>query len=76
VAAEQDEGTRDGAHLLVLVAGGVRVAMSQYFPGFTTDSFTFLLSFGTAVMVGFLAAVFPITRAIRMKIVDALRVVD
>ncbi len=65
-----------GVGLLVLVAGAVKAALSQFFPGFTPDGFTFVFSFGVAVVVGFLAAVFPITRAIRMKIVDALRVVD
>lgn len=65
-----------GMGLLYLIAGGVKVAMSQYFPGFAPSVFTYLFSFGTAVIVGFLASIFPITRAVRLKIVDALRVVE
>ncbi len=65
-----------GIGLLILVAGAMKVALSQFFPGFAPDSYTFIFSFGTAIAVGFLAAVFPITRALRIKIVDALRIVD
>ncbi|MDH3890528.1 MAG: ABC transporter permease [candidate division Zixibacteria bacterium] len=65
-----------GMGLLVLVANGVSVALSQFFPGFQPDSLTFMFSFGTAVIVGLLAALFPISRALRIKIVDGLRVVD
>jgi len=65
-----------GIGLLILVANGVSVALSQYFPGFRPDNLTFLLSFGTSVAVGILAAVIPISRALSIKIVDGLRVVD
>ncbi len=65
-----------GIGLLMLVSNAVGVALSQYFPGFETDGLTYLLSFGTAIMVGFLAAIFPTSRALRIKIVDALRVVN
>ncbi len=65
-----------GMGLLVLVAGGVGMALSQFFPGFQPDGLTFMYSFGAAVIVGLLAAVFPISRALRVKIVDGLRVVD
>jgi putative ABC transport system permease protein len=65
-----------GIGLLILVANGVRAALSQFFPGFAPDNITFLLSFGVAVLVGILAAIFPINRALRIKIVDGLRVVD
>jgi len=65
-----------GIGLLILVASLVKVALSMYFPGFAPNSYTFIFSFGAAVIVGFLSAVFPIARAVRMKIVEALRVVD
>lgn len=65
-----------GIGLLILVAGAVGVALSQFFPGFQPDNATFAWSFGTAVMVGLLAAIFPINRALRIRIVDGLRVID
>jgi putative ABC transport system permease protein len=65
-----------GIGLLILVASAVGVALSQFFPGFQPDSLTFTSSFGIAVIVGILAAIFPINRALRIKIVDGLRVVD
>lgn len=65
-----------GIGLLIVVASGVGVALSQFFPGFKPDDVTILLSFGTAVAVGLLAAAFPIHRALNIKIVDGLRVID
>jgi len=65
-----------GIGLLTLVAGVASEALSQFFPGFQPDRMTYLYSFGAAVIVGVLAAVFPVSRALRIKIVDGLRVVD
>ena len=65
-----------GLGLLVLVAGVAGAMLSQFFPGFQVDGLTFVFSFGTAVIVGLVAAIFPISRALRIKIVDGLRVVD
>ncbi len=65
-----------GIALLTVVGNGVSVAMSQFFPGFSTDGMTYAYSFGVALLIGVLAAIFPINRALRIKIVDALRVVD
>ncbi|MFH1699451.1 MAG: FtsX-like permease family protein [Candidatus Zixiibacteriota bacterium] len=65
-----------GIILLNAVANGVAVALSQFFPGFQTDLLTYTLSFGIAILVGFVASIFPINRALRANIVDALRIVD
>jgi putative ABC transport system permease protein len=65
-----------GIVLLGMVSNAVGVALSQYFPGFTASAMTYALSFLSAVIVGILAAVFPIHYSLRIKIVDGLRVVD
>jgi len=65
-----------GMVLLLLVSKVVGVALSIYFPGFTADALTYTLCIVSALIVGFISAVFPIQRALRIKIVDGLRVVD
>ena len=53
-----------------------RLALSQFFPGFHADTMTYALALIVAMLVGIVAAVFPIQRALRIRIVDGLRVVD
>lgn len=65
-----------GISLLVVVSKVIGVALSIYFPGFTADALTYILCFVSALLVGLISAVFPIQRALRIKIVDGLRVVD
>jgi putative ABC transport system permease protein len=65
-----------GMGLLWMIGNGVGVALSQWFPGFAPDVDTYILSFGTAILVGLLASIYPIIRAVSIKIVDGLRVVD
>ncbi len=65
-----------GMALLNVVSNIARVALSQYFPMFSSSALTYLLCLLAALVVGFIAAVFPINRALRMSIVDGLRVVD
>ena len=65
-----------GMALLLAVSNVVGTALSIYFPGFTADAFTYLLCLVSALIVGVISAVFPINRALRIKIVDGLRVVD
>ncbi|MFH2035591.1 MAG: FtsX-like permease family protein [Candidatus Zixiibacteriota bacterium] len=65
-----------GWGLLNVVAKGVGVALSQFFPGFAVNPETYILSMIAAIAVGVIASIFPINRALRIKIVDALRVVD
>lgn len=65
-----------GMVLLGVVTKIVGVALSQYFPGFTPTTFNMALCLIAALVVGVLSAVFPIQRALRIRIVDGLRVVD
>jgi putative ABC transport system permease protein len=65
-----------GIGLLAVVGNLVGVALSQFFPGFAPDAVAYLLCIGTALLVGLGASIFPIQRALRIKIVDGLRVVD
>ena len=65
-----------GMFLLEFVARGAAKLLSAYFPGFEVEPVTFGLCMITAILVGFTASVFPIQRALKMSIVDGLRVVD
>lgn len=65
-----------GMIFLGMVGRGAGVALSQIFPGFTVQLMTYLGSLLTAVIIGFAASIFPIARALRINIVDGLRVVD
>jgi len=65
-----------GIALLKIVSGVVAVAIAQFFPIFKADLITYIACMLTAIIVGFGAAVFPIQRAIRIKIVDGLRVIE
>jgi len=69
-------GAALGIILLILVGKVAGAALSVYFPGFSTDALTFALSVAAALAVGVVSAIFPIYRALRIKIVDGLRVVD
>lgn len=65
-----------GMVMLAVVSSVVAVALSIYFPGFQADTFTYLLCIIGAFIVGIIASFFPIQRALRIKIIDGLRVVD
>jgi putative ABC transport system permease protein len=65
-----------GMVLLYFVGSGVGVALSQFFPGFEVTAMTYLSSSIAAVVIGAAASFFPIYRALRINIVDGLRVVD
>ena len=65
-----------GVGFLYLVGNGVGVALSQFFPGFEVTVLTYLIAVMVAVLIGLAASIFPITRALRVNIVDGLRVVD
>jgi putative ABC transport system permease protein len=65
-----------GMGLLGAVVGVVKVAISDYIPGFEATPFNYMLCIITALVVGVLSALFPIQRALRIRIVDGLRVVD
>ena len=65
-----------GMGLLYLVAGGVQVALSSFFPGFAVNPATYVMAVIIALVIGAAASIFPIFRALRVNIVDGLRVVD
>lgn len=65
-----------GMGLMAASARMAAVALSQFFPGFGVDPVTYVLSMAAAVLVGLAAALFPIQRAVRISIVEGLRVVD
>jgi putative ABC transport system permease protein len=65
-----------GLLLLVGVTNIVKAGVSQWFPVFGITTTTFILVLSVAVLIGLLASIFPTQRAVRMKIVDGLRVVD
>jgi putative ABC transport system permease protein len=65
-----------GLLLLVGVTNIVKAGVSQWFPIFTVTTVTFVLVTSVAILIGLLASIFPAQRAVRMKIVDGLRVVD
>lgn len=65
-----------GLGLLEAVATIAKVGLRNFFPGFSVEPLTFGICLLTAAIVGVVAAIFPIQRALRMKIVDGLRVVD
>ncbi len=65
-----------GLLLLAGVTNIVKSAVAMWFPVFNVTLATFVLVVTVAIVVGLLAAIFPAQRAVRMKIVDGLRVVD
>ncbi|MCK4857207.1 MAG: ABC transporter permease [candidate division Zixibacteria bacterium] len=65
-----------GIGLLALVARLVAAALSNYLYGFAVPQSTYFHALAVAFVVGLAAAIFPIQRAIRIRIVEGLRVVD
>jgi putative ABC transport system permease protein len=65
-----------GMGLLYLVANAVGVVISSFFPGFAVFPATYVMAMIIALAIGAAASIFPIFRALRVNIVDGLRVVD
>jgi putative ABC transport system permease protein len=65
-----------GICLLAVTSRVVEAALVQFFPSFAPSIITYIASLGVAMVVGVAAAIFPVQRAIRIRIVDGLRVVD
>jgi putative ABC transport system permease protein len=65
-----------GIGLLAVVSRLVGQALSIYFPGYQVGVETYFMAVAAAFVVGCLAAIFPIQRALSIKIIDGLRVVD
>ncbi|MCI0531773.1 MAG: ABC transporter permease [candidate division Zixibacteria bacterium] len=65
-----------GVLLLVLVSKPVALAISVFFPIFEVESLTLILAVLASIFVGIAAAIFPVSRAVRIPIVEGLRVVE
>jgi len=65
-----------GLVLLFLVSKPMSIAISNFFPVFKLQSITIILAIAASFLVGIASAVFPVVRAVRMRIVDGLRVVE
>jgi putative ABC transport system permease protein len=65
-----------GLVLLFLVSKPISIAISNFFPVFKLQSITIILAIAASFLVGIASAVFPVVRAVRMRIVDGLRVVE
>jgi putative ABC transport system permease protein len=78
-----------GESLLISLAGGlvgmaavfpaarlVGKSLEMYFPIFAVTPQTLLLALGASVVVGFVAALIPVYRAVRIRIADGLRGID
>jgi putative ABC transport system permease protein len=62
-----------GLILMFPVIGGVAAGLRQWFPAFPIDPLIYPQAAAAAIVVGLLAAIFPVYRAIRVSIVDGLR---
>jgi putative ABC transport system permease protein len=65
-----------GLLLLFPTVRGVAAALRAWFPAFPVDPWTFGQALAVALLVGLLAAIFPVWRAIAMPIATGLRRVD
>lgn len=62
-----------GLLLSLPVIHGVAEQLSNFFPIFTLTTATLTMSFSFAILVGIIASIFPIYRALNTRIVDGLR---
>jgi putative ABC transport system permease protein len=65
-----------GLGLTFPMAIGFAQAFPTFFPVFNVETVTIILAVVVALFAGVAAALFPATRAVRMKIVDGLRSID
>ncbi|MFA7228967.1 MAG: FtsX-like permease family protein [Melioribacteraceae bacterium] len=69
-------GAGIGISLLYPIVAGFEQAIPKgFFPFFFIEPITVVLAAGSAILIGFLAAVFPIHKALNTKIVDGFRFV-
>lgn len=67
-------GAALGVPILIMMVSVFEQAMPKgFFPVFYVAPATYALAIGAALMVGVIAAIFPIHRALRTRIVDGLR---
>ncbi|OGC77172.1 MAG: ABC transporter ATP-binding protein [candidate division Zixibacteria bacterium RBG_16_50_21] len=69
-------GAVSGLIFLYLVSKPIAIAVATFFPVFKPQPVTLILAICAAAVVGVAAAIFPVTRAVRMKIIEGLRVVE
>jgi putative ABC transport system permease protein len=62
-----------GLILAWLLAGGVGVAIKDYFPAFHIGAATFIVGIALMLAFGLITGAWPALTAMRLKIVDALR---
>jgi putative ABC transport system permease protein len=62
-----------GIALTFPIAGGIADALSSFFPVFSIGTDTMLLAMSFALLVGVVAAIVPVRRAMRTSIVEGLR---
>jgi ABC-type antimicrobial peptide transport system permease subunit len=54
----------------------LKAGLSAWFPIFAIQTLTFILVITIALAIGAISAIFPVQKAMRMRIVDGLRTVD
>ncbi|HTY57912.1 MAG TPA: FtsX-like permease family protein [Bacteroidota bacterium] len=69
-------GCAIGLALTFPMAMGFGKAFPTFFPVFNVETVTIILAVSVALLAGVAAALFPSTRAVRMRIVDGLRSID
>jgi putative ABC transport system permease protein len=62
-----------GMALTFPIVAGMSEQLSSFFPVFVVSPETLILAFGFAILVGLVASVFPIYRALTTSIVQGLR---
>jgi putative ABC transport system permease protein len=58
-----------------IITGFEEVIPKGFFPVFRLEDITIILAISAAILIGVAAAVFPIARALKTKIVDGFRFV-
>jgi putative ABC transport system permease protein len=69
-------GGTAGVGLLYLMANLVETAMANYMPIFAVPPLAVVMAAAIAIVVGLVAGIAPTVRAVRIRIVDGLRVVE
>ena len=62
--------------LLAAIVNVLKAGLSAWFPVFKIQPLTWILVVTLAIAIGLVSSAFPVLRAMRMRIVDGLRVVD
>ncbi len=65
-----------GLALLAAIVNVLKAGLSAWFPVFKIQPLTWILVVALAIIIGLIASAFPVIKAMRMRIVDGLRVVD